>query len=128
MIQSRNDDAGVSGMSNFKASMIFKARGLLSGLGASLLCAQASAQTAEPRLSFDVATIICRQFVELPTDVVRTGIIYWLDGYYRGSYQPTLIDTGMVETARVRLMDYCASNQAYPVISAYKRLFVVGRR
>ena len=94
------------------------------------LCPLANAQTAmnEPRYTFDVATITCKQFVDLPTDVVRIGIIYWLDGYHRGDYEPTAIDTATLETARVQLADYCTKNEAHPLITAYKKLFVVGKR
>jgi hypothetical protein len=87
----------------------------------------ANAQTImdEPRYTFDVATISCKQFMDVQTDGIRLRIIYWLDGYYRGSYEPTIIDTNSQRTALVQLADYCTRNETHPVITAYKKLFVV---
>jgi hypothetical protein len=56
---------------------------------------------------------------------IRLRIIYWLDGYYRGSYEPTVIDTDAQRIAFVQLADYCTGNVTHPVITVYKKLFVV---
>jgi hypothetical protein len=79
----------------------------------------------EPRYTFDVATISCKQFTDVRTDQLRVRIVYWLDGYYRGSYEPTVIDTETQSTVLAQLADYCAKNESYSLITAYKKLFVV---
>ena len=83
----------------------------------------ANAQTAfdGPRVTFDMATVTCKQFVGMPTGQ-SVSLIYWLDGNYRGD-DNTIIDTDQQKKMFLQLVEYCKANSTHGLITAAEKLF-----
>jgi hypothetical protein len=94
---------------------------------AAMSCAAAplSAQSIldEPRQTFDLATVTCKQLMSMPTAGMGIRIIYWLDGYYREEDDPAVIDTDLVKKKLLALAEYCEKNESHDVATAAEALF-----
>jgi hypothetical protein len=77
----------------------------------------------DPNQTFDLATVTCKQLMDLPTAGMGIRIMYWLDGYYRDDVEPAIIDTGKVKKMIVTLASYCEKNPTHGVITASETLF-----
>src|SRR5262245_32670397 len=86
--------------------------------------ASANAQSVldEPRQTFDLQKVTCKNFMELKTDGMGIRLIYWLDGNYR-SDDNTIIDTDVHKKMLVTLAGYCEKNPEHNISRAAERLF-----
>jgi HdeA/HdeB family len=84
----------------------------------------ANAQSAldEPRQTFDLQKVTCKNFMELKTDGMGIRLIYWLDGNYRAD-DNTIIDTDVHKKMLVELAGYCEANPEHSVSRAAEKLF-----
>ena len=73
----------------------------------------------QAQVTVDFAKITCQQFL---TDDVASSeyITAWLNGYYNGKRNNTVIDKGAMDKKVERLSEYCYKNRETPVMDAIK--------
>jgi hypothetical protein len=68
-----------------------------------LAASEASAQTV------DIAKITCKQYL-IGNIVRRDYLALWLSGYYNGTHNDPIIETGTVQTIANKVGNYCHDN------------------
>jgi HdeA/HdeB family len=92
----------------------------LVSLSAIFAAASASAQVV------DVAKISCQQY--LAGTVVRQDYLtLWLSGYYNGTRNDTVIETGTVQNIANKVGAYCRSNLDAGLLDAVQNVLGVGK-
>jgi acid stress chaperone HdeB len=67
--------------------------------------------------SINLATIKCRNFVELSKDTIAT-LTVWLDGYYTDEEDAAVFEPDKLKTAAEKLTAFCAQNPKMSVMTA----------
>ena len=92
-----------------------------SGLASGLALALLAAASAQAQVTVDVAKISCDQFTAYRiTDPHNIAI--WLNGYYNGKRNNTVIDTQALTENYNKLRDYCITNPKALVMQAVEAL------
>jgi acid stress chaperone HdeB len=94
-------------------------------LGA-LILALFSIARAEAQVTIDVAKITCEQFI-LYQVVNSDYIAVWLDGYYSGKRDNTLVDTQAFKANANKVRDYCRMNFKATVMQAAETVLGAGK-
>jgi acid stress chaperone HdeB len=67
--------------------------------------------------SINLATIKCRNFVELSKDTIAT-LTVWLDGYYTDEEDAAVFEPEKLKTNAEKLTAFCAQNPKMSVMTA----------
>jgi acid stress chaperone HdeB len=75
--------------------------------------------TAGAQVTLDLAKITCEQFVLFKLkDADPDQIVMWLNGYYNGKRNNTVIDVEALKVEAVKVRDYCRLNLSTTVMQA----------
>jgi acid stress chaperone HdeB len=77
---------------------------------------------ATAQVTLDVAKITCDQYSGYKITDPR-NIAIWLNGYFNGKRDNTLLDTQALEANARKLTEYCIMNPQVPVMQAVETLF-----
>ena len=88
---------------------------LLGSMFAVLVVSAALAQA-----TIDVGKITCDQYVR-DKDDART-VAVWLDGFYAGRVNDTVVDTQQLERHAARVSQYCMSHRDMVVMQAFEAM------
>jgi hypothetical protein len=80
---------------------------------AALLCVAGAAEAQQ----VDISKLKCREFIDLPKDVIA-NVTIWLDGYYTDEEDPAVVDFAKIKTKADKLVAYCAQNPRLRVMTA----------
>jgi len=94
---------------------------LLGSMFAVLVVSAAPAQ-----VTIDVGKITCDQYVR-DKDDART-VAVWLDGFYAGRVNDTVVDPQQLERHAARVSQYCKSNRDMVLIQAFEAMQEDGDR
>ena len=75
---------------------------------------------APAKVTIDVGKITCDQYV-LDKDDART-VAVWLDGFYAGRVNDTVVDTQQLERDAARVAQYCMSHRDMVVMQAFEAM------
>ena len=67
--------------------------------------------------SIDLATIKCRDFIELSKETIAT-LTVWLDGYYTDEEDAAVFEPEKLKTKAEKLTAFCAQNPKMSVMTA----------
>lgn len=85
----------------------------------SVLAESAGASAQE---TIDVSKITCNQFVTgKVADYITVSV--WLNGYYHGIHNSTLLDVSAAQKNSDALVDYCLSHPSVTLLNAVPTLF-----
>jgi hypothetical protein len=82
-------------------------------LVAAMLCISGAA----PAQQVDISKLKCREFIDLPKDVI-TNVTIWLEGYYTDEEDPAVVDFSKIKNKADKLVAYCAQNPRLRVMTA----------
>jgi acid stress chaperone HdeB len=85
--------------------------------GAVLLAATLLAGAPADAQVVDLATIKCKDFVELPKETVN-AVTMWLDGYYTDEEDPAVVDFDKLKGKAERLGAFCVQNPRMGLMTA----------
>ena len=88
---------------------------LLGSMFAVLVVSAALAQT-----TIDVGKITCDRYI-LDKDDART-VAVWLNGFYAGRRNDTVVDTKQLERYETRVAQYCMSHRDMVVMQAFEAM------
>ena len=80
------------------------------------------AGSASAQVTLDVAKITCDQYSGYKITDPR-NIAIWLNGYFNGKRNHTLLDTQLLEANAKKLTEYCIMHPQVPVMQAVETLF-----
>jgi acid stress chaperone HdeB len=73
--------------------------------------------TAQAQVSIDMAKVTCEQFI-LDEIFLPKYIAMWLNGYYNGKRDNTVIDPQALEKNEDTVRDYCYAHRSTPIMQA----------
>jgi len=85
------------------------------------------ASAAVAQVTIDVSKITCNQYVLDQVTDFRT-IVAWLDGFYSGKRNNTVVDTRALERNADKVEDYCRSHPDMPLMQAIETTLGGGDR
>lgn len=88
----------------------------------SLTCSALTIAPARAQVSVDVAKITCDQFAMWTISDPRYLAI-WLNGYYSGKRDNTVVDTQLLKERSDKVTDYCRANPKLTLMQAVDTLF-----
>jgi acid stress chaperone HdeB len=78
-------------------------------------------------VTVDVSKITCDQYIFNEVDNAKT-IAVWLDGFYSGRRNSTVVDTLAVKRNADKVWGYCMSNRDMPLMQAVETALGGGDR
>ena len=102
---------------------MLKLKSLLLGSMFGLLVVSAAAA----QVSIDVSKITCNQFVLDQVTDFRT-LTAWLDGFYSGKRNNTVVDVQALGRIADKVEEYCRSHRDMPLMQAVETTLGVGDR
>jgi acid stress chaperone HdeB len=94
----------------------------MKNLAAVLLTAALLADSPAFATKIDLSKMRCDEFLKSSKEDVGYTMA-WLDAYYRGDDDPTIIDTEKFAGDAKKLADYCAAHPNIRLITATDKLF-----
>ena len=91
-------------------------------LAAALFTAALLASSPSFATKIDLSKMRCDEFLKSSKEDVGYTMA-WLDAYYRGDDDPTIIDTEKLAADAKKVADYCAAHPNVRLISATDKLF-----
>jgi acid stress chaperone HdeB len=85
-----------------------------------------AASPAGAQVTIDVSKITCEQYI-LYTVANPHDIAVWLNGYYNGKRNNTVLDTQEFREHAKKVLDYCEFNQKSTVMDAVEKVLGVKR-
>ena len=82
---------------------------------------------AVAQVSIDVSKITCNQYILDQVTDFRT-INAWLDGFYSGKRNNTVVDTGALQRNADKVEEYCKSHRDMPLMQAVESTLGVGSK
>ena len=98
---------------NLGARIVTNPKSIVAGL---LFCLAAVA-SARAQVTIDVSKITCKELI-LSTVFEPDHIAYWLNGYYNGNRDNTVLDLTGLQNYVSKIEDYCVHNQDTTVMKA----------
>jgi hypothetical protein len=95
-------------------------------IAAGLLFCLVAAAPAGAQVTIDVAKITCKDLI-LSTLFEPDHIAYWLNGYYNGNRDNTVLDLSGLQDYVSRMEDYCVHNQDTTAMKAAETLLGAGK-
>jgi len=87
-----------------------------------LLVALLATPGAQAQVTVDVAKVTCRQFLLGQMGTSTKSIANWLNGYYHGKHDNTVIEVRSMETNLNELERYCRKHHEMAVMDAAKNV------
>jgi len=91
-----------------------------------LLFCLVAAAAADAQVTIDVSKITCKELI-LSTVFEPDHIAYWLNGYYNGNRDNTVLDLTGLQGYVSKMEDYCVHNQDETVMKAADILLGAGK-
>ena len=88
-----------------------------------LLLAASLALSAAPAdaVVLDLSTMTCKQFIEGSQDEIKM-VLTWMDGWYKGDSDETIIDTDVFVANAKKFGTFCAANPTISIVNAAEKI------
>jgi acid stress chaperone HdeB len=93
---------------------------------AGLIFCLAAMPSAHAQVTIDVSKITCKEFM-LSTLFEPDHIAFWLNGYYNGNHDNSVLDISALQNYVSKLQDYCVHNQDATIMKAADVLLGPGK-